>query len=125
MLRNAAWPDGIVRPATPDDFLPWLCCARLVPRSSRQALFSAPARVWCLLADCGGELIGYATYNLEFSTWLAAEYVHLDCLFAAERRQPQLTLHSLHMKPAPASGCRLHSSSAPHRHNPYGVLSGR
>ncbi|MFI2370141.1 GNAT family N-acetyltransferase [Streptomyces sp. NPDC018833] len=100
MLRNAAWPDGIVRPATPDDLpaLAGLCAAHAAFEQAgpvpgdladrlEPALFRAPARVWCLVADCGGELLGYATYTLEFSTWLAAEYVHLDCLFVAERHR--------------------------------------
>ena len=25
--------------------------------------------------------MGYATWSLEFSTWRAAEYVHVDCLY--------------------------------------------
>ncbi|NUK53169.1 GNAT family N-acetyltransferase [Streptomyces lunaelactis] len=100
MLRNAAWPDGIVRPATPDDLpaLAGLCAAHAAFEQAgpvpgdladrlEPALFRAPARVWCLVADGGGKLLGYATYTLEFSTWLAAEYVHLDCLFVAERHR--------------------------------------
>lgn len=29
-------------------------------------------------------VIGYVTFSLEFSTWHAAEYGHLDCLFLKE-----------------------------------------
>ncbi|MFH9353122.1 GNAT family N-acetyltransferase [Kitasatospora sp. NPDC017646] len=47
-------------------------------------LFPAHPRAWCIVADPGGEPIGYATYAREFSTWQAAEHVHLDCLFVTE-----------------------------------------
>ncbi|GAA2752006.1 GNAT family N-acetyltransferase [Kitasatospora cinereorecta] len=47
-------------------------------------LFSADPRARCLVVDAGDELIGYAAYAREFSTWYAAEYVHLDCLFVTE-----------------------------------------
>lgn len=47
-------------------------------------LFGEPPRAWCLVAEAGDALVGYATYALEFSTWRAAEYVHMDCLFVRE-----------------------------------------
>lgn len=47
-------------------------------------LFGDPPRAGCLVADAGGVLAGYATYALEFSTWRAAEYVHMDCLYVRE-----------------------------------------
>jgi GNAT superfamily N-acetyltransferase len=61
----------------PDDL-----AARLEP-----ALFSTPPQAWCLLACRGGEPVGYASYSLEFSTWNANHYVHLDCLFVHERHR--------------------------------------
>ena len=36
-------------------------------------------RAWLALAD--GEPIGYASAIVEYSTWEAREYLHLDCLF--------------------------------------------
>jgi ribosomal protein S18 acetylase RimI-like enzyme len=51
-------------------------------------LFGEPPRLWCLLADveaeAGGALAGYATFALELSTWRAAQYVHMDCLYVRE-----------------------------------------
>ncbi|WP_339862846.1 GNAT family N-acetyltransferase [Thalassospira alkalitolerans] len=41
----------------------------------------ACARV--LVAECGGELVGYGTASVEFSTWRAACFLHLDCLYLA------------------------------------------
>ncbi|MER8188280.1 GNAT family N-acetyltransferase [Kitasatospora sp. NPDC094015] len=47
-------------------------------------LFSADPRAWCLVVDHGGEVVGYATFSREFSTWRASEHAHLDCLFVTE-----------------------------------------
>lgn len=45
-------------------------------------LFTDTPRIFCLLAENEtGEILGYATFTPEFSTWDAAFYVHLDCLF--------------------------------------------
>jgi GNAT superfamily N-acetyltransferase len=44
-------------------------------------LFDERPRVWCLVVEAKGTLIGYATYSLEFSTWRASEYAHMDCLY--------------------------------------------
>ena len=47
-----------------------------------QALFGAPPRLWCLVACLvDGTVVAYATYTRDYSTWRAAEFVHLDCLF--------------------------------------------
>ncbi|WP_433373803.1 N-acetyltransferase family protein [Streptosporangium sp. CA-115845] len=97
VLKDTARPGGVVRPAIAADLpaVAHLCAAHaaferaepvpvdLVTRLE-PVLFSAHPRAWCLVVDHGGELIGYATYSLEFSTWQAADYVHLDCLFVTE-----------------------------------------
>ncbi|MFF7590624.1 GNAT family N-acetyltransferase [Kitasatospora purpeofusca] len=88
---------GAIRPAVPADLpaIARLCAAHAafedagpVPAdlASRlePALFGPDPRAWCLVVDRGGELLGYATWSREFSTWQAAEYVHLDCLFVTE-----------------------------------------
>lgn len=36
------------------------------------------------VAESRTGLLGYAAATLEFSTWQAAEYLHLDCLFLRE-----------------------------------------
>ncbi|SOB88896.1 GNAT family N-acetyltransferase [Streptomyces sp. 1331.2] len=90
-------PDVVIRPATAADLpaIARLCAAHAaferadpVPADLaarlEPVLFSARPRAWCLVLDHGDELIGYATYSREFSTWQAADYVHLDCLFVTE-----------------------------------------
>jgi GNAT superfamily N-acetyltransferase len=57
--------------------------ARGKARRLRRALFDAPARLRAWVADADDRLIGYATATAEFSTWAAAEYLHLDCLFVS------------------------------------------
>ncbi|MQY16921.1 hypothetical protein SRB5_71250 [Streptomyces sp. RB5] len=97
MLNEAARPVGVIRPATEADLpaIAHLCAAHAaferagpVPPDLatrlKPLLFSACPRAWCLVADRGGELIGYATCSQEFSTWQATDYVHLDCLFVTE-----------------------------------------
>jgi L-amino acid N-acyltransferase YncA len=51
-----------------------------------RALCAEPPRLWCLVVDAAGAISGYATHALEFSTWQAAEYLHVDCLYL----QPQV-----------------------------------
>ncbi|MFD8756249.1 GNAT family N-acetyltransferase [Kitasatospora sp. NPDC059577] len=103
MLSDTVRPGGAIRPATAADLpaIARLCAAHAeferagpVPAdlAARLApvLFPAGAadpRAWCLVADRGGEPVGYATFAREFSTWQAAEFVHLDCLFVSERHR--------------------------------------
>lgn len=97
MLTRTTPVGGVIRAATRDDLpaLAALCAAHaLFERSGpvpddlvtrlEPALFTEPARLWCLVAESGRQLNGYATYTREFSTWSASEYVHLDCLFISE-----------------------------------------
>ena len=51
----------------------------------RRALFLERPRLWCLVVEAAGALSGYATYALEFSTWQAEQYVHVDCLYLQPR----------------------------------------
>jgi GNAT superfamily N-acetyltransferase len=88
---------GAVRPAVSADLpgLVQLCSAHAeferaaaVPEDLaarlESALFAPQPRAWCFVAEQAGELIGYASCSLEFATWRAAEYLHLDCLFITE-----------------------------------------
>lgn len=36
------------------------------------------------VAEATGSVIGYATATIDFSTWRAAKFMHLDCLFIQE-----------------------------------------
>jgi GNAT superfamily N-acetyltransferase len=44
-------------------------------------LFSDSPRLFCLVVENEDEIVGYATFMRELSTWDAAYYVHMDCLF--------------------------------------------
>lgn len=45
-------------------------------------LFSENPPVFCLVVENeAGEILGYATFMPEFSTWDAGYYVYMDCLF--------------------------------------------
>jgi GNAT superfamily N-acetyltransferase len=46
-------------------------------------------RLHGLVVEQGGELIGYATYTYDYSTWDAAEFMYLDCLFLKEEARGQ------------------------------------
>jgi GNAT superfamily N-acetyltransferase len=90
-------PEAVVRPAQSQDLegILVLCAEhaaferasfRMEDARGRlgSLLFGEAPRARCLVAQAGGTLVGYATYALEFSTWRAAEYVHMDCLFVRE-----------------------------------------
>ncbi|WP_328527334.1 GNAT family N-acetyltransferase [Nocardioides sp. NBC_00368] len=47
-------------------------------------LFVPRPRLRVLVAVQGDALVGYASWSPEASTWQAAEYAHLDCLFLRE-----------------------------------------
>jgi GNAT superfamily N-acetyltransferase len=47
----------------------------------QRVLFATPPRLYSWLAWRGGVPMGYATASVEFSTFAAAEYMHMDCLF--------------------------------------------
>src|SRR5258707_13725015 len=44
------------------------------------ALFSSLPRLWCFVAEAGSSIVGYATCTKDYSTWRAADYLHVDCL---------------------------------------------
>lgn len=47
-------------------------------------LFAEHHQLHCLLVENDGEIIGYATFSRECSTWHASYYIHMDCLFIKE-----------------------------------------
>lgn len=49
-----------------------------------QYLFSKSPKIYCLVVEHDANLIGYATYMLQFSTWDARFYIYMDCLFLTE-----------------------------------------
>lgn len=44
-------------------------------------LFDVNTRFFCYLAFSNNVIVGYATCMLEFSTWDAEYYMHMDCLY--------------------------------------------
>ena len=46
--------------------------------------FSEIPQLYCLVVEINQEIVGYATFSKECSTWDAAFYIHLDCLFLKE-----------------------------------------
>ena len=47
-------------------------------------LFSNIQKLFCLVVEKDSQLIGYATYMMQYSTWDANEYIYMDCLFMNE-----------------------------------------
>jgi len=63
--------------------------ARFEPEGKAERLaqffFGERPRAHCLVLENGdGHLAGYATFSLEFSTWDADQYFHVDCLYIRE-----------------------------------------
>jgi len=77
-------------------------------RALGACLFSPRPRASCVIASAHDALIGYATWSLEFSTWRATDYAHMDCLFVrAESRNGgvgRLLLDAVR-RDAAAAGC--------------------
>src|SRR5690348_2600996 len=48
------------------------------------ALFAASPRLYAWVVEQNGKLVGYATATQEFSTWGAALFLHMDCLYLRE-----------------------------------------
>lgn len=55
----------------------------------KKHLFIAKNDVKCLVVETNKELVGYATFIKQFSTWDANYYVYLDCLFMIEKTRGQ------------------------------------
>ena len=39
----------------------------------------------CLVVELNNEIVGYATFMKQFSTWNANYYIYLDCLYLSEK----------------------------------------
>lgn len=48
-------------------------------------LFSVKRNLFCLVVEHHSNIIGYATYMRQFSTWEADFYIYMDCLFLTEK----------------------------------------
>ncbi|MFT3823649.1 MAG: GNAT family N-acetyltransferase [Chitinophagaceae bacterium] len=87
-------PSPIIRLAQPGDVetIISLCAehaayeqASYCPEGKKQKLhellFSTAPRLFCFVADVNNNIIGYTTCSIEVSTWDAATYLHMDCLY--------------------------------------------
>ena len=54
------------------------------PEKLRQLLFAREPALIGKVAVSEDELVGYATASAEVSTWAAARFMHMDCLFVRE-----------------------------------------
>lgn len=90
-------PTYLIRTALPDDIegLIELCAEHATYegtnydlRGKREclsaALFLTDPRVYAWVVVRNGYLVGYATATQEFSTWDAALFLHMDCLYLRE-----------------------------------------
>ena len=50
----------------------------------RKVLFSNEPLLYCLVVEDGEDIVGYATYMKQYSTWQAEHYIYLDCLYLKE-----------------------------------------
>jgi GNAT superfamily N-acetyltransferase len=46
-----------------------------------RAIFEQPVRLHCEVVEENKKLVGYVSYTYDYSTWQAAEYMYMDCLF--------------------------------------------
>lgn len=49
------------------------------------ALFSQPQRLNCWVVTINEKLVGFVSYTFDYSTWDAAEFMYMDCLFLREQ----------------------------------------
>jgi GNAT superfamily N-acetyltransferase len=46
-----------------------------------RALFADKPKLFCLVVESERNIVGYASYTFDFSTWNAAPFLHVDCLY--------------------------------------------
>ncbi len=85
---------ALIRVVQPDDLnaLVELCAAHAAyerapydpankaPRLAAD-LFATRPKLYGLVVEQEGSLVGYATYMRQYATWDAADYIYLDCLY--------------------------------------------
>jgi len=49
-----------------------------------KALFDPPVKLNCWVVEQQGKLTGYASFTFDFSTWDAADFMYMDCLYLRE-----------------------------------------
>ncbi|WP_289663779.1 GNAT family N-acetyltransferase [Flavobacterium panacagri] len=52
--------------------------------SLKKALFAENPKLHCLVVVVKNTIMGYVSYTFDFSTWDAANFLYMDCLFLEE-----------------------------------------
>lgn len=47
----------------------------------KQAIFSKNPPLYCHIIEVAEKVVGYFSYTIDFSTWEAKTFLHLDCLY--------------------------------------------
>jgi GNAT superfamily N-acetyltransferase len=50
----------------------------------RKALFAENPKLYCLVVATNETIVGYVSYTFDYSTWDAADFMYMDCLFLEE-----------------------------------------
>ncbi|MEP6806092.1 MAG: GNAT family N-acetyltransferase [Flavobacterium sp.] len=50
----------------------------------KEALFGKNPKLYCLVVAAKDTIIGYVSYTIDYSTWDAATFMYMDCLFLEE-----------------------------------------
>lgn len=53
--------------------------------SLQKALFDAQPKLYCLVVATKETIVGYISYTFDYSTWDAATFIYMDCLFLEEQ----------------------------------------
>ncbi|MTI30254.1 GNAT family N-acetyltransferase [Xanthovirga aplysinae] len=73
-------------------------------------LFNSQEVLKCIVAEENNEIVGYATFMKQYSTWEADFYIYLDCLFLIEEMRGRgigLKMMNQVKDFAKAEGCQL------------------
>ncbi|WP_316634893.1 GNAT family N-acetyltransferase [uncultured Flavobacterium sp.] len=50
----------------------------------KKALFDKLPKLYCLVVATDNDIVGYVSYTFDYSTWDAATFIYMDCLFLEE-----------------------------------------
>ncbi|MBW4361181.1 GNAT family N-acetyltransferase [Flavobacterium taihuense] len=50
----------------------------------KKAFFDKQPKLFCLVVELDNKIVGYTSYTFDFSTWDAATFMYMDCLFLEE-----------------------------------------
>ena len=51
----------------------------------KKALFDTQPKLHCLVVATEKDIVGYVSYTFDYSTWDAATFMYMDCLFLEEQ----------------------------------------